>query len=303
MIFNNKVSSDNVLRPENRSFFDKYVKEIAKFKILTRDEEQNLFKEYEETGDEKILTKICKHNLLFVVTVARHYAKSLSFSNTIVLEDLVNEGNMGLCIAVKRFDYKTGNKFITYAIWFIRQQILNSMQFNSKNIRIPFSARENIVFYKNKKDELEQKLGCEIDLVDLYNHLSDEGLLSGFEDFTKMEHLLRMNKYETRLNSKVGDDEEAELIDFLNTSDDYLADSELMKKDRKNQVDSILKMLDEKTASYIRDYFGVDSTEPLNFRGIATKYNTNPTNVINHIKRGFRRINRLKNRKVISIDI
>jgi DNA-directed RNA polymerase sigma subunit (sigma70/sigma32) len=177
------------------------------------------------------------------------------------------------------------------------------MQFNSKNIRIPLSARENILFYKNKKDKLEQKLGYEIDLIDLYNHLSDEGLVNGTEDFTKMEHLLRMNSYETRLNSKVGDDEEVELIDFLNTSDDYLADSELMKKDRKNQVDSILKMLDNKTASYIRDYFGLDSTEPLNFREIATKYKTNPTNVINHIKRGFRRINILKNRKVISIDI
>jgi DNA-directed RNA polymerase sigma subunit (sigma70/sigma32) len=93
------------------------------------------------------------------------------------------------------------------------------------------------------------------------------------------------------------------IIDYLKSSDDDLADAKIKKDDLTNTVNYVLSKIDKKTANYMRDYFGIDSTEPLNFRGIATKYNTNPTNVINHIKRGFRRINRLKNRKVISIDI
>ena len=156
----NLKSLGNKTNPNNREIFDKYLKEIKIYKPLSKLEEFELFKRLEINCDDvEARDKLCKHNLLFVLSVANAFQSRIATGqNSLTLEDLVNEGNIGLLIAISKFDYTRGNKFISYAVWHIRATIQQSLYNNIKSIRIPTNAIDILTAYNKINIKLEQTL-------------------------------------------------------------------------------------------------------------------------------------------------
>lgn len=123
-----KNSEQNIAYPNSKMLYDRYIVDISKYKPLTREKELELFKRLEKNkNDVEAYNKLYQHNLLFVVSVAKRYSSSVSKSS-LTLEDLISEGNLGLSVAINHFDYKTGNKLISYAVWHVRQHIIRLIE-------------------------------------------------------------------------------------------------------------------------------------------------------------------------------
>ena len=136
-----KIDSKNIVRTvvDNRQNFNKYLVELRKTPVLSSAEEIALFRRF-KAGDKSAEAQIIKANLLFVITVAKQYS-SLVNKTSLTLEDLVSEGNLGLIKAVHRFEPDRGFKFISYAVFWIKQAILDCLQHNIKTVRLPSSAQ------------------------------------------------------------------------------------------------------------------------------------------------------------------
>lgn len=270
--------------PNDRNNYNRYIKEISKLGPLTREEEQALFKEYKMTGNPAIKEKICKHNLLFVFSVAKRYA-SLIPNSTLTLEDLIDEGNLGLCIAVDKFDYETGNKFISYAVWWIRQQIIASIQDNYKTIRLPNSIRNVIRNIEKKESELVQQLGREVTSEEIFHALSDTRVSSPHV----IDELLKMNSFESSLNKTIRPDEQIERIDLIN-SDDNTPHESLEVKEREDLLNEILSKLPDRVQNYMTDYFGLGGAEQLTLKQMGEKYDCTASGIKQTIDKYLRRM-------------
>jgi len=156
-----------------------HLNEIAKFRPLSREEEAETFKLI-KLGDQRAIDKICKHNLLFVVSVAKRYSVMLGASSTLTLEDLISEGNIGLFIAINKFNPEEGNKFISYAVWWIKQCILASIQNNIKNIRIPSSVRSELNKINRKEQQLTQLFERSPSSIEIFEAMVDDGEMTQY---------------------------------------------------------------------------------------------------------------------------
>lgn len=268
----NKGGVGKVLSVGNDIQYKRYVSEIAKYKPLSREEEKSLFEEYSKTGNELILEKICKHNLLFVLTVARHYAISITSSQTLVLEDLINEGNLGLCIAAKKFDYTTDNKFISYAVWWIRQHILKCIQDNIKNIRIPTSARSEVVKVNKKQLKMEQELGHDVSFLEVFEKMLEDGEIQ-IDKLNDIDNAIKMHQFEKSLNRQMNDDDGTEIIELLSDDNTPSADEMVIDDERKKFLYRIVGRMNPKVINYVCDYFGLLDNNPLSYSELSKKYN------------------------------
>lgn len=154
-------SVKEIITTRESETFKLYLKEISVIKLFTPEEEK-LCAIKAHTGDKEALDELIKRNLRFVVSVAKQYAGS-----TAPLEDLVNEGNSGLVEAAKRFEPARGFKFISYAVWWIRRNILNYINDNSRMIRLPQNKNDDLASYNKRVNRLEQKLGRNIDILEI----------------------------------------------------------------------------------------------------------------------------------------
>jgi RNA polymerase primary sigma factor len=273
--------------PNDREIFNRYLREISKFQPLSREEEQEVFKKYKETNDPRLKEKLCKHNLLFVVSVAKRYGALIPYS-TLTLEDLVNEGNLGLCLAVDKFDHESGNKFISYAVWWIRQQILASIQDNFKTIRLPSNVRTLIRKLEQKECELEQKLGREITTEDLYHELIDEDI-KALGSTHAIDELFKMNSFETSLNKRINVDESTEKIELI--QGDSPTPHEIFELEEKKKIlDEMLSKVPKYVRDYFTDYYGLDGGKPLTLVQMAEKYERSNTGIKEIMKKYMRRI-------------
>ena len=295
---NLKTSGTVIVNPNDRDIFDRYLREIAKFKPLSREEEENLFNEYKETKDPRIKDKICKHNLLFVVSVAKRYASWIP-STTITSVDLINEGNIGLCIAFDRFDNTSGNKFISYAIWWIRNSILTAIQHNFKTIRIPSNARILIKKIEVCEARLEQLKGGKTSPNELSDFLREEEDINLSPD--AIEELLRMNSFEVSLNKELkpidgNGNDELELIDLIKDNE-LLPDEQLEIKERKKVLNKLLLKLPEYVQNYLVDYYGLNGDTPMTLEEMSVKYDMNRVSISNSMDKYMRRL-KCNNREV-----
>jgi RNA polymerase primary sigma factor len=273
----NDLSGQLITTANNRDIFNKYLNELNKYKPLSREEEVELFKSIREKNNQDALDKICKHNLRFVVSVAKRYSTILSKS-ALTLEDLVNEGNIGLCIAANRFDYTSGNKFISYAVWWIRQQILTSIQHNVKSIRIPQHIKKDINMLLDKQQELEQSQGCSVPMNEAFDLLMAEGKLNERYTFEKASGLLDVNNFEGSLNIFIGEGENHELIDLVKS--DYIdPETELLSKERDALLNKMLDTLPTFIRNYFVDYYGLFGNERLNMNEMSKKYDELPQTI------------------------
>lgn len=225
---------------------DKYLREIGKVKLLNPDEEVILVRKIRE-GDRKALERLISANLRFVVSVAKQYQ-----NQGLTLPDLINEGNLGLIKAAERFDETRGFKFISYAVWWIRQSILQSLAEQSRIVRLPLNKIGSINKINKAFTQLEQEFQREpmpeeiAEILNLHPSIVDESLNS--------------NNLHVSMDAPLKDDEKAEnnMYDVLVTDETPNPDGSLMSTSLKVEIERTLSTLNEREAEIIRYYYGLN---------------------------------------------
>ena len=220
----------------------RYFKEIRKSNTLSADEEVELAKRIQE-GDEVAKAKLVKANLKFVISVAKDYQ-----NQGLPLSDLISEGNEGLIKAAQKFDYKRGYKFISYAVWWIKQTIKQSLNDNSRMVRLPANVISKV--YQEKKMKVRFENDNERPIEDGESYINKEGIEETFKE--------DMLPSCTSLSKKINDegDELIELIGDESTfeDNDYIAVDDNLRK----EINKVLDTLDPREADIITLYFGLN---------------------------------------------
>lgn len=237
----------------------KYFREIADIPLLTREEEVELAKRI-RGGDEEALKKMVESNLRFVVKVAGRYR-----NNGISFLDLINDGNVGLVQAARKFDHTKGVKFITYAIWWIRQSIKQALAKQSLSVRLPLRQVDIFSKIKQRNVELTRKLNREPTQEDIARSL---GLSP--ED---VECVLRAASGALSLDGALSDDGMTNYIDLLVAENTPPVESGIEEDDLKDTVNTLVDGLNARDGRVIRMRFGLDGEEPLTLQEIASELN------------------------------
>jgi RNA polymerase sigma factor (sigma-70 family) len=290
---NLKNGTGIIAKHTNRELFELYIKDIAKHKPLSREEEQAIFKIIKETKDPALIEKVWKHNLLFVVSVARRYAAMIK-SSVITMEDLVTDGNIGLYNAIERFDHTQGYKFISYAVWYIRKEMLDSINKNIKSIKIPYNIKAEINKFNKKRESLEQERGRIVSTLEIFESMLDSGEIKNIDGVLKLESMITLNQFEQSLNAKIGDEEQTEIGDLI--ADVNPSPEDIMIKDERNKL--VYGLLDEiplEVTYYIKDYFGLGTNKTLDYLEIGVKYGKKPSYVKNMVEKHLSWLRRKNN--------
>jgi RNA polymerase primary sigma factor len=235
-----------------------YFSEIDKTKPLSPDKEVELTKKVRE-GDQEALNQLINANLKFVITVANKYRVP-----RIALEDLINEGNIGLIKAAHRFDETRGFKFISYAVWWIRQSILQFISERGRIIRLPSNVAGAISKMKKQSDALEQTFEREPTMEELAEvmEITEE----------EAENLFRHGVQTVSTDQPINEDERTALRDLL-TSDDNRPEAQIMAFSLQTEIDRVLDTIPEREANIIRYYFGIGLERPLTLEEIGDSMN------------------------------
>jgi RNA polymerase primary sigma factor len=245
---------------ENKSI-DQYFREIGKFDLLSPSEEIDLAIKI-RNGDKNAENKLVSANLRFVVSVAKMY-QNQGFS----LNDLINEGNIGLVKAAKRFDETRGFKFISYAVWWIRQSITSAIADQSRVVRLPLNRIGTLSKLGKAYGYLEQE----------YERKPTTEELAKFLDITSDEvaYSLQVSSRQVSVDAplKSGDENKSTLMDVLPNKDQPMPDRDLMNDSFKHVVADILSTLSEREADVIKLYFGIGGNPKASLEEIGEKFN------------------------------
>lgn len=237
---------------------DKYLQEIGKVELLDPEEEIELARRIKK-GDQKALEKLTKANLRFVVSVAKQYQ-----NQGLSLGDLINEGNLGLIKAAKRFDETRGFKFISYAVWWIRQSILQALAEQSRIVRLPL----NRVGALNKIGKAFSTLEQEFEREPSASELAEELDMSLFE----VADTLKISGRHLSMDAPFAQGEDNRLLDVIQDERTPLPDHSLIKESLSKEVDRALGTLTEREAEVIRLYFGLGREHSLTLEEIGEKF-------------------------------
>lgn len=246
-----KISKGNYT-PRFSSTLDKYLVEIEKEKMISPEEEVELSRRI-KLGDEKALDKLVRANLRFVVSVAKQYQhKGLS------LPDLVNEGNIGLIDAAKRFDETRGFKFISYAVWWIRHRIILALYSYSRGISLP-SNREDLltrVFREvNKFEQENERQPTDVELVEIFGIDETEDV----KEYRAFMNMVNISKGTISIDKPVGENETELMSDFLPDLGSKQPDSDIINQSVKQDLDRVLsEVLNERERLVLGKIFGID---------------------------------------------
>ncbi|HUG41404.1 MAG TPA: sigma-70 family RNA polymerase sigma factor [Longimicrobiales bacterium] len=238
------------------SSLDQYLKEISAYKLLTREEEVTLAQRIRK-GDQEALDKLVRSNLRFVVSVAKKYQ-----NQGVALSDLINEGNLGLIRAAHKFDETKGIKFISYAVWWIRQAILQALAEQSRIVRVPLNRAGALHRIGKRSSMLLQELGREPTVEEL----ADELDLS--ED--EVRRTLSLSQTHLSLDAPLTPGEDNRLLDYLPDQFSPGPDDETYDRALLDTVEEALETLKEREAKILRLYFGLDSQEPMTLEEIGS---------------------------------
>lgn len=234
---------------------DKYLADIAKEDMVSAEEEVVLAQRI-KAGDEVALERLVRANLRFVVSVAKQYQ-----NQGISLPDLINEGNLGLIKAAQRFDETKGFKFISYAVWWIRQSILQAVAEQSRLVRLPLNQVGNLTKIKKTSSRLEQLYHRQ----PTYKEIADE--LDLPED--KVIAAFRMNTKQVSMDAPVGEDDDMSLIDTIIPEGVTGADDNITRKYDTAEIHRSMSILTDKEREIINLYFGIDATHNYTLEEIA----------------------------------
>ncbi|MCF8261314.1 MAG: RNA polymerase sigma factor RpoD/SigA [Melioribacteraceae bacterium] len=255
---------------------DKYLQEIGKVSLLTPDEEIDLAIKIKK-GDDKALEKIVKCNLRFVVSVAKQYQ-----NQGLTLGDLINEGNLGLIKAAKRFDETRGFKFISYAVWWIRQSILQALAEQSRIVRLPLNRVGALNKIGKAYSNLEQEFEREPSASELATELEME--------MAEVSDALRIAGRHISVDAPFAQGDENRLIDILENDGEKAPDSTLMTDSLKEEVKRALGGLSHRESEVIRLYFGLDKEHSMTLEEIGEKFNLTRERVRQIKEKAIRRL-------------
>ncbi|MFZ1080673.1 MAG: sigma-70 family RNA polymerase sigma factor [Candidatus Kryptoniota bacterium] len=260
---------------ENQTI-DKYLQEIGKVDLLTPEEEIELAIKVRD-NDQKSLEKLIKANLRFVVSVAKQYQ-----NQGLSLGDLINEGNLGLIKAAKRFDPTRGFKFISYAVWWIRQSILQALAEQSRIVRLPLNRVGALNKIGKKFSELEQEFEREPSPSEIAEQLD----MSLYE----VDKTLQISGRHLSVDQPFVQGEDNKLLDVMADDNQLPPDYILMKESLRAEVEHALKSLTDREAEVIRLYFGIEREHPLTLEEIGEKFNLTRERVRQIKEKAIRRL-------------
>ena len=237
---------------------ERYLQDISKEEMVSTDEEVELAKRIRQ-GDKDALERLVKANLRFVVSVAKQYQ-----GQGLELTDLINEGNVGLINAAMKFDETRGFKFISYAVWWVRQSILQALADKSRLVRLPL----NQIGYVSKVNHFYHDFMQKNNRAPSLDEVADA---LGMEKSKVNAALLTSGKH-ISMNAPLLDDEDSCLLDLLTNDDKGNADSSLISDSLKEEVHHALDLLPERESQVIRMYFGINTPE-LSLEEIGEKLN------------------------------
>lgn len=237
---------------------ERYLQDISKEEMVSTDEEVELAKRIRQ-GDKNALERLVKANLRFVVSVAKQYQ-----GQGLELTDLINEGNVGLINAAMKFDETRGFKFISYAVWWVRQSILQALADKSRLVRLPL----NQIGYVSKVNHFYHDFMQKNNRAPSLDEVADA---LGMEKNKVNAALLTSGKH-ISMNAPLIDDEDSCLLDLLTNDDKGNADSSLISDSLKEEVHHALDLLPERESQVIRMYFGINTPE-LSLEEIGEKLN------------------------------
>jgi RNA polymerase primary sigma factor len=239
---------------------EKYLQEIGKVELITPEEEVKLAIRIKQ-GDQRALDKLTKANLRFVVSVAKQYQ-----NQGLSLPDLINEGNLGLIKAAQRFDETRGFKFISYAVWWIRQSILQALAEQSRIVRLPLNKVGLTNRIQKAYSQLEQEFEREPSAEELAEMLE--------LDIEEVSSTLGIAARHVSMDTPLSEGEENTLIDVLENPNAERAETNIEHKESlKQEIDRSLKTLTERQKEVICFFFGIGVDHPMSLEDIGEKFN------------------------------
>lgn len=236
---------------------DVYLREISRYPLIAQEEEVTLAQAIRK-GDEEALDKLVRSNLRFVVSVAKKYQ-----NQGVSLSDLINEGNLGLIRAAHKFDETKGIKFISYAVWWIRQAILQALAEQSRIVRVPLNRAGTLHRITRRSAALQQELGRDPTAAEVAEGMDI--------DVEEVEKTLSISQNHVSLDAPLAPGEENRLLDYLPDTNNPGPDAETFERALTQSIEEVLASLREREAKILRLYFGLDSPEPMTLEEIGTQ--------------------------------
>ena len=266
--------SKSITNRESASL-DKYLQEIGHEELLSVDEEVELAQKIKK-GDRRALERLTRANLRFVVSVAKQYQ-----NQGLSLPDLINEGNVGLIKAAEKFDETRGFKFISYAVWWIRQSILQAIAEQSRIVRLPLNqvGSVNKINRELNKFEQEHERRPSVDEIADRIDLPEE----------KIEEAMKANNRHVSMDAPFVDGEDNSLLDILADSNMPMADKALVQESLRKEIDRAIDLLNDREQKVVRAFFGIGSPE-MTLEEIGDKYNLTRERVRQIKEKAIRRL-------------
>ena len=229
---------------EEQSALDQYLRDVSRHELITPEKEKELGALAQE-GDQDAIQELARANLRFVISVAKKYQ-----NRGVSLTDLIQEGNVGLVTAARKFDPEQGVKFISYAVWWIRQAILASLANHGRAVRVPLNRASDLARIFREKERLKQEKGQEPTTVELAEatYLTPE----------LVESLQTLNSAEIRLDAPIGDSEDSQLVERFVTEEAAEPELEVEKRLLTETIADALSLLEVRDAKVLRLYFGLE---------------------------------------------
>ncbi|HFB61884.1 MAG TPA: RNA polymerase sigma factor RpoD/SigA, partial [Bacteroidetes bacterium] len=263
---------------------DKYLQEIGKVDLITAEQEVELARRIKQ-GDKKALEELTKANLRFVVSVSKQYQ-----NQGLSLPDLINEGNLGLIKAAQRFDETRGFKFISYAVWWIRQSILQALAEQSRIVRLPLNKIGSI----NKINKATAKLEQEFEREPDYKEIA--GMLDMTENEVKESK--RNAGRHVSMDAPLIQDEDNNMYDVLKSEESVTPETGLLYESLRKEIDRAISTLTQREADVIRLYFGLNGGHPMTLEEIGEKFDLTRERVRQIKEKAIRRLKQTSRSKI-----
>ncbi len=264
---------------------DKYLQEIGKVELITAEEEVQLAKKIKE-GDEIALERLTKANLRFVVSVAKQYQ-----NQGLSLPDLINEGNLGLIKAAQRFDETRGFKFISYAVWWIRQSILQALAEQSRIVRLPLNKIGSINKINKAYAKLEQENERDPSADEIASVLD-----MSLNDVRESQ---RNAGRHVSMDAPLLEGEDSNLYDVIMSGESPSPEQSLMNSSLRTEIERSLTTLTDREADVIKLYFGLDGTHPMTLEEIGEKFDLTRERVRQIKEKAIRRLKHTSRSKIL----
>jgi len=264
---------------------DKYLQEIGRVDLITAEEEVVLAQKIKQ-GDQNALEKLAKANLRFVVSVSKQYQ-----NQGLSLPDLINEGNLGLIKAAQRFDETRGFKFISYAVWWIRQSILQALAEQSRIVRLPLNKIGSINKINKTFAALEQELGR----APNHEEIAEKLDISVREVKESMKNAGR----HVSMDAPLIQDEDTNMYDVIRENDTPTPETGLLYDSLRKEINRAISTLTPREADVVKLYFGLDGAHPMTLEEIGEKFDLTRERVRQIKEKAIRRLKHTSRSKIL----